>query len=629
MNQDPADVAIEEADNEVQSEDEATQVRNNPDTAGTNPASPLTSASNDELTPNDKSHRFLAFENRIGPTPHTTKDLLSILKAVDWDVDHSEALFHHWQADRRSRRSWGDHLKAGSEEGETTNVPQSPDYEPSTEDVLGPTYIGGYTIDEHLSSLSDVSVDLPGKLMGATFAWSGNADYERREAVCTFADIVLQRYDILLSRSEAALALGFAKWNLERAVDYYHNDDSVETTRAALSTFFDRMQLLATRHQDAKDVQSERDIRLALLLTYTGYPSWYSGQLHLTKYGDDLVKAIAGWLRDGIEPITHKSDKPGKRGEGYGRRLDFDGQRVALPEAKDTFRKLKFDDEGNWAVEPQAFMSDEKKANIDVSPLQKTSSGSWKFPVFGKMKKVVRDKKGNLKIRQAGGVINYDVEPPRIGAPDWTKFRFEYISNGKYYNVPWSNKQLLAERGENRTVAEGGTRHADDERTEVFDWNDKKMIENLRKWLSQKMGRATQVNLREAGQRLSVEEKQYLKQLVDDAFVHHKLRYPDRNDTELKRTFTISNGTKDGWENKWNARFASKTVPSEMNPRRTRHAVNLYNLAKRWKKLCDLYGMTFDTHGNATDTNEDKWPWEVEVQAEAEIETEDESGDEE
>lgn len=574
------------------------------------------------LTSADRDGRLLALENRIGPTPHTAKDLLLILdEAVDWDVNRAEAFFRRWQADRRNRRTWQDGWSTDGEDD--MSEPKSPNHETSTEDVLGPTYLGGYTIDEHLSAMAHVEIELPNGLMGDDFTWSGNADYERREAVCTFADVVLRRYDILLSRSEAALTLAFASWNLERAVGYYGDTD---TTRAALSTFFDRMRMPPSRHDNIEDAQSERDTRLALLLTYTGYPSWYSAQLHLTKHGDDLVKAMAGWVRDGIEPIAHKSDKQLKRGDGYGRRLNFDGQQVALPEAKDTFRRLRGDDDRNWAVEPEAFMSEEKKATIDISSFQKTSTGSWKFPLFGKTKKRVKDKKGADMTRRPGGVIDYDVEPPRAGAPDWTKFRFEYIHKGRYFNVPWSNnKQLLAERGENRTVAEGGTRHQDDERTEVFDWNDKEMVEVLRKWRAQKMTRVTQMSLREAGQRLSIEEKRFLKQLVDDAFARHRLQNPDRDDDELKKTFFISSGTKKEWEKKWNARFAGKIVASEFDPRRTRPAVNLYNLAKRWKKLCELYGLTFEVHGNPTDTNEEQWPWEVEENEDAE--SDDESGD--
>lgn len=579
----------------------------------------------DGLTRSDRDGRLLALENRIGPTPHTTKDLPKILEeAVDWDVDRAEAFFHHWQASSRNRRTWQD--PSDMEEEDDISEPKSPNCGPSTEDVLGPAYLGGYTIDEHLSTMAHIEIDLPVTLTGEDLAYSGNADYERREAVCTFADIVLQRYDILLSRSEAALALGFASWNLERAVGYYRNTDDVDTTRAALSTFFDRMRAPPSRHTKTEDAQSECDIRLALLLTYTGYPSWYSAQLHLTKYDDDLVKAMAGWIRDGIEPIAHKSDKPGKRGDGHGRRLNFDGQRVALPEPKDTFRNLRGDDDEDWAVEPEVFMSEEKKATIDITPLQKTSTGSWRFPLFGKTKtkRAVKDKKDADKARLPGGVINYDVEPPHVGAPDWTKFRFEYISKGKYFNVPWSNnKQLLAERCENRTVAEGGTRHQDDERTEVFDWSNKEMVEALRKWRTQKMTRVTQMSLREAGQKLSVEEKRFLKQLVDDAFALHRLQCPDRDHSELEKTFSISMATKKQWEKKWNARFAGKTVASEFDPRRTRHGSNLYNLAKRWKKLCDLYGMTFDVRGNPTDTHEEQWPWEVEADEEDDEDDED------
>lgn len=71
----------------------------------------------------------------------------------------------------------------------------------------------------------------------------------------------------------------------------------------------------------------------------------------------------------------------------------------------------------------------------------------------------------------------------------------------------------MPDRGENRPVEEGGTRANDDPRTEVFSWNSKDDIEYLRRWLAQKTLRVTQSSLCDAGQRLSIEEKKFLKQL--------------------------------------------------------------------------------------------------------------------
>lgn len=155
----------------------------------------------------------------------------------------------------------------------------------------------------------------------------------------------------------------------------------------------------------------------------------------------------------------------------------------------------------------------------------------------------------------------------------------------------------------------------------MFDWNDRTSIEYLRKWLIQKTGRIVQTNLREAGQPMSIEEKQFLKALVDDAFVQHTLRNADKSDAELKSTFRLSADVKNEWERKWNARFAGKTVASEYDARRARVGQNLYTLVKRWKKLCDLYGFKFDTHGTTTDDNEDQWPWETKVESKSDQET--------
>lgn len=121
-----------------------------------------------ELTKADRDGRLLALENRIGLTPHTTKDLLSILdEAVGWDVNRAEAFFHRWQADRRNRRSWQDGLR--TDEEDDISEPKSPNYKTSTEDVLGPVYLGGYTIDEHLSAMAHVEIELSDGLMGDDF----------------------------------------------------------------------------------------------------------------------------------------------------------------------------------------------------------------------------------------------------------------------------------------------------------------------------------------------------------------------------------------------------------------------------------------------------------------------------
>ena len=76
-------------------------------------------------------------------------------------------------------------------------------------------------------------------------------------------------------------------------------------------------------------------------------------------------------------------------------------------------------------------------------------------------------------------------------------FPFEQIDESEilHCTVHWSNKYLVAEQGENRKVDEAFCPNGDDERTQVFDWGDKKIVEALRKWATQ-MTRATQTELR-------------------------------------------------------------------------------------------------------------------------------------
>lgn len=317
-----------------------------------------------QLTKSEQEARFKALENRIGAAPHTTTELLRILKqAAKWDVDRAEALFRTQRSALRNKRKWQADL--GSDDDTPRSRPaKSPRYEASAADVFGPTYLGGFTVEEHMAKTNDVSCEMSSTTMGRELTFDGNADHERREAVFVLADIVWQKHDVAISRGEAALVMGLASWYLQRASKYCEDEDCVKTTQAALSEFFDRMRLPPGRHADKKQAQSERDQRVALLLTYTGYPSWYSAQLHLTKYGDDLVKAIAGWVRDGIEPIRHKADKPGKRSEGTVRRQNFDDDFVPMPNAKDVYRKLRFDNDNIWAPELQFFMMTRRKTLI-------------------------------------------------------------------------------------------------------------------------------------------------------------------------------------------------------------------------------------------------------------------------
>lgn len=588
-----------------------------------------------QLSQAEREARQRAFRNRIGATPHTTSMLVTILQDLNWNVDRAEAFFRMYQANLRNRRRFFNEAAESVDDGGQESEPEDqagpedgPDHKPTNQDVLGPEYPGGFTIQEHLEDIDVDRIRLPNTIPGHQLLHNGNADMERRYAVMVFADIVEERFDILLSRSEAALALGVARWDIERAVNFYSDDASVQQIRAVLSEYFDRMRLQPSRLQSDDDAQAEQDQRLAILLTLTGFISWYSAQAHLSRCQYNLVKAVADWVRTGINPLTHPQDKTGHRNEGFGRRIDFEGRLTSIPNEIECCSPIIGDSDEMWAEEPDIFMDDDMRANIDISDFQRTSTGSWSFPIFGRTKKQVKLKSGKTRIRRPGGVINYDIEPARLGAPDWTKLSFEYIQKGKYFCVPYKNKrQLVPDRGENRSVDEGGTRDNSDARTEMFDWNNKQDVRYLRKWLTQKTTRVTQSNLRDAGQRLSIEEKKFLKQLIDEAFERHEFASPGQSRTDLLKSFYIPDSLKKTWARRWNTRFAGKTVPSAFEPRRERIGQNLYNLIKRWKKLCDLYDLTFDKTGNATDRNVDKWPWEVSADGENE-ETEEEEAEE-
>lgn len=561
--------------------------------------------------------------------------LLTILQDLNWNVDRAEAFFRMYVANLRNRRRFFNEATESMDNDEESEASiqaapdDTPNDEPSGEDVLGPEYPGGFTVQEHLENIDIDRISLPNTILGHELLHNGNADLERRHAVMTFADIVNERFGILLSRSEAALALGITKWDIEQAINLYSDGTSVQQIRAVLSEYFDRMRLQPSRLRSDADAQAERDQRLAILLTLTGFTSWYSAQAHLSRHQYDLVAAVAGWVRTGINPLAHPQDKSGSRNEGFGRRIDFDGHLTPLPSETECYRRMVGDDDQIWAEEPDAFMDDDSRSNTDISSFQKTSTGSWSFPVFGRPKKSVRLKNGKMRTRRPGGVINYDIEPTRPGAPDWTKLSFEYIQKGKYFSVPYKNKrQLIPDRGENRSVDEGGTRDNDDPRTEIFNWNNKQDLGYLRKWSTQKATRVTQSSLRDAGQRLSVEEKKFLKQLIGEAYERHELANPRQSKAALLRTFHIPEALKATWARRWNTRFAGKTVPSEFEPRRERIGQNLYNLIKRWKKLCDVYDLTFDKTGTATDKNEDNWPWEVSADSEDEEMIEDNAEEE-
>ena len=566
--------------------------------------------------------RLRAFQNRINPTPHTTSALLTILQTLDWNVDRSESFFRRWQANQRTRHHLVELVDDEVDE-------EAANHEPNNDDCFGPTYPNGLTIQERLEEMDLDHAETPVMDSMPKLAYTGNADYERRQAVQVLADMVLTQHGILLSRSEAALALGFASWDVERAVESYRDDRLI---RALLSERFDPTRVDPIYLRSNIEVQSERDRRLALLLTYTGFGSWYSARLHLTSYSDDLVKAIAAWVRGGIEPVRHMQDKAGRPKEGEGRRRNFDGEPVPLPVAEACNKPLTGDSDRSWAEEPDLFMDEKTRKKMDLSAWQRTSTGSWSFPTFGTSKKAVTVD-GKKTSRIPGGVINYDPEPPRANAPDWTKLRFEYFQKGKYKTVPFKNNTTYRapDLGENRSPAPPG------DNRQLFDWSDTKHVQFLRKWAAQKLTRTTGQVLREPGQRLSIEEKRYLHDLLVEAFTRYSRYNPDKSEKELKKNFTVPHVLKKDWARRWNAKFAGKTVPSKKEPRRQRLPANLYGLIKRWPKLCSEYGMTFDTTGTITDANIDDWPWDLpasgnasneEQMSESDVDLEDEDDEE-
>ncbi|KAK5095617.1 hypothetical protein LTS08_008010 [Lithohypha guttulata] len=574
----------------------------------------------------EKDARLRALQNRIYPTPHHTSLLFMILHKLGWDVDKSEALFRFWEAIQRNRPKDDGELTEWEFDATSEDKEDIADTESdlkilrlSNKDVLGPKYPGGFTLLQHVqdNSLDEIFVPASFKFDEYALVYTGNADLERRSAVIVFTNAVLDTFDVLLSRGEAVLVLaGLASWDLERALVFYQDR---ELLSAVLSEYFDRMRPSPDLCTSESEAQSERDQRLALFITYTGFRSWSSAKEHLSVHDDNLVKALAAWHRDGIEPRKHPKDKEGTRKAGIGMRIDFDGKHASLPDPESCYCRVENDDDDMWDPETEQFMDEDTRAKTDISSFSKTTTGSWSFPHFGGIKKRVKGPNGKLRVRRPGGVINYNVQPAKLGVPDWTKFRFEYIQKGRYFWKPFkNNRYLLADAGENRTIAEGGTRKANERRTRMFDWSNKDDIQHVRRWHTQKTTRVTQTVLREAGQRLSIEEQKFLKELLDDSFARHKEARPGQSQIRISRSFAVADTLKDEWSKKWNARFAGKTVPSEVEPRRERNGQNLYNLIKRWEKLCHEYGWTFDKTGTPTVYDTVNWPWEVNNEEEAE-----------
>lgn len=540
--------------------------------------------------------------------------LQELLQQYDWNVDTAEAAFHLARAQTLNRRQLDKKDNHDTHTNTQAQLSGSPDCQPSNTTIGGPRYLGGRTIVEHVADINstedqqeiDAVRSLPTQFRGWGIPYRGSVDLERRLVVVLFRDLILEEYDIKLSRAEAALVLGLSHFNISKAFDEYSR---VEQLRALLSEYFDHLREIQSG-LTVQEQQSEKDRRLTLLLTFTARPDLYSCQIFLEKNKNDLVRAIGEWVRTGIEPHRHLKDKTGKAREGEGRREDFSGARMPLPLRTDTFGLLENDNPYLWAPLPAIFMTEQRKARINTKKFLTTSTGSWKYPFPQAPRKMLRS--GDQRTRCTGAIINHNAAPSRIDTPDHTLFKIESVQNGKY-RINMYSYHRIADSGETRTEADGGTRRPADTRS-LFDWADADHHEKLRKWRNQCYGRITGSVLREGQQKLTISEKRFLYNLWAQAWRNHETSNPGK--TELQSTTTtplrISKSLKTTWGNSWNTRFAGKPVEGEAKlPRRKRTGENLLILSKRWTKLCQEFGLTEDTTGARTDETIECWPWEL------------------
>ena len=614
-----------QTNNPVETEEEVPETPNATDTS---PAQQQTAV---QTLPREQSERLQTLRNHLRGQPHREGTLREILVAANWNVDFAEGMFLRALARARNRRRWdSDEEEEAEDHGDDVRSASSSDHPPVTSEYVGPPFMGGRPTADYVRTPSEgvtavVDTNLPTEWQGFGIPYRGNSDLERRLTVLIFGGAVYERTGVLISRSEAVLVLGLAQWDLDKALECYQTPQQI---RAVLSEYFDSMRAFPEGSGlTKKAAQGEQDHRLALLLTYTNRPDWYSCQHFLAGHQYNIVSAVSEWARSGIPPVAHPSDKPNTHNEGFGRRVDFRGDPLPLPKRGDCVGRLQSDKDDAWLEEGNEFADAQSKAAIDLSKFMsrflKTATGSWKFPLRGAPQATVK-KNGIKKKVTPGAVINYDVEPPHVGSPDWTKLHFEIIRNGKYAHKPWmSDKFNLTEKGENS------------EHAKTLDWNNKEHIEAIRKWHIQKTTRVTKTCLREAGQRLSLAEKKFLYELVSQAWNNHiaRPRTSQQPLAEQRRSFTFSKDLKQDWETRWNAKYAGKTVEGEFEPRRARQANNLINLIKRWPQLCKKFGLKEDATGSRTDEGTDGWPWDSEeeddVQEETESEGEGEGDDEE
>ncbi|KAK5952378.1 hypothetical protein OHC33_006421 [Knufia fluminis] len=390
-----------------------------------------------------------ALGNRLGMIPHSADELHHVLTRTRWNVDRAEAILLVMRSSARYRSRVGclrndEKPQAAKPEDEPglAKEPKHPNY--------GPALIGGKAVEQHIREYFDEEraagrvpsvSEVPRTL--ADLGYPSSPDLERRLAVRKFADMVWLHAKIRLSRAEASLSLAAVLANF---LDQFRGPIKAESKKAA---------------------QEEKDRRLSLFVTYTGRPDWYSLQHFLEKHDYDLVHSMGEWVRRGIRP-RYRPDN--SKGDQNGQRMNFDGQPIPLPAEADCVSQLQTD--FDWAETPAQFIDADTKAQIDATAFQRTSQGHISFPFIAPF--TVKDRNSQL-----GGVINYDAEIPHTGVPDWTKFRIEHISRGKYTNTLYLNRRTPDEM-----------RRTGDP-WELFDWNDARQVSHLGKWARGAQGRVT------------------------------------------------------------------------------------------------------------------------------------------
>ena len=486
----------------------------------------------EKLTERERWHRVFALRNGVrtesaGREVHDRYARI-LLADNDWNVDDA---FAEW----RRRREQTDLLL--------------------TAQILA-TMRGGLP-----GPLPETDDSLPATIASHPVPYSLLAEQERRGLITMFRDLVEERFDEDLTRAEAALWMLLHDMDPEVALKEYTDQADL---RDELHARFDSLRRSAGSHE-------ARSEALATLVTITDRADWYSLQQFLERFSWNFPEAVEEWHANGIPPIQHAEDRPGRKfKEGYGRRKVWGKQLRPMPTPPNT--RVGPEAGRNW----QPFLKSFCKDPADIKDPQDETE-------------IIDQDGNNVKLDLIGGsLIRENRGTAKHSCQDPSKMFVELIKKDKYYCNDFTNKNFkFPGRDTNIT--------ANDPRV-LFDWKNQAHLEKLNNWSRQYCERALghKKPLRARAQRFSREELDMLTDFYEQCLQKLLATAPAGTSRDSVLPMTTNGNAWTAFAKRFNERFEGTMPSNATRPRELRTDAALRTQGARTPEIVSTYKVPAD-----------------------------------